>query len=231
MRTSPGKRRGAFTLLEVMVAMFLLTIVVTAVYSSWSAVSKGSRTGLKAAAEVQRARIAMRTMEDALTSVRMFVSDADSYAFEGENGSKAYLSFVANLQQSFPRGGKFGDFTVRRVTFGLEPGAEQNFQLVLRQFPPLMDIDIDEQEHPVVLAKNVKRFELGFWDKKTGDWLDEWTQTNQLPPMVRITLEFGDKGFQPAKGAELTRIVALPAIAVPTTWQRPGAQGRVPQQP
>jgi prepilin-type N-terminal cleavage/methylation domain len=226
MNVASRRIKAAFTLLEVMVAMFLLTIVVAAVYSSWNAVSRGSRVGLKAAAEVQRARIAMRTLEDALTGVRMFASDADSYGFEGAKGNQTYLSFVSKLPVAFPRGGKFGDMRIRRVMFGLEMGSDSTFQLVLRQAPLLMEMDIDEKEHPVVLAKNVKRFEVGFWDKQSGDWIDEWTQTNQLPSMVRVTLEFGEKGFQPAHGAELTRVVALPSVAVPTTWQRPGAPNR-----
>ena len=54
-----------------------------------------------------------------------------------------------------------------------------------------MDMDIDEKEHPLVLEKDVKAFEMEFWDVRSGDWLDEWTQTNQLPPLVKITLKFG----------------------------------------
>ncbi len=215
---------GAFTLIEVMVALFLLGLVVAAVYSSWIAVVRGAKIGLSAAAEVQRSRIAMRTMEDALTSTRMFAASGDYYGFEAENGNKAYLSFVANLAQSFPRGGKFGDFTVRRVTFSLEAGADSESQLVLRQFPLMIESDIDENEHPIVLAKHVKKFELGFWDARAGEWIDEWTQTNQLPPMVRITLQLGAKknDFRSKPRDEITRVVAIPAIAVPAVWQKPG---------
>jgi type II secretion system protein J len=216
----------AFTLIEVMVALALLVMVIAAVYSSWIAIIRGSKTGLTAAAEVQRSRIAMRTLEDALTSTRMFVSDADSYGFEGETGNKAFLSFVANLPASFPRGGKFGDYTVRRVIFALEPAPDAGSQLILRQTPMWRDTDIDEKEHPVVLAKNVTKFELGFWDARSGDWLDEWTQTNQLPPMVKITLQFGGKAYQSKPREEVVRVVALPSIAVPTMWQTPGQPGR-----
>jgi type II secretion system protein J len=217
------KRHGfqGFTLLEIMVAIFLLSFVIAAVYSSWMAVMKGSRSGLKAAAEVQRSRIAIRTIEDALTCTRMFVADADNYGFEAENGNKAYVSFVAKLPQSFPRGGKFGDYTTRRVTFSLEESGLES-QLVLRQSPMLMEMDEDEKNHPVVLAKNVKRLELGFWDTKKGEWLDEWTQTNQLPAMVKVTLEFGEKNsFQSKPQQELVRTIAIPALAVQTVWQRP----------
>lgn len=47
----------AFTLLEILVALSLLSIVVIAIYSSWNAILKGSKVGLDAAAESQRARM------------------------------------------------------------------------------------------------------------------------------------------------------------------------------
>ena len=58
---------------------------------------------------------------------------------------------------------------------------------------------------------------MAFWDKQKADWLDEWTQTNQLPQMVKFSLQLG--GDQ----NELTRIVALPSVAVQSGWQIPGS--------
>ncbi|HET7626635.1 MAG TPA: type II secretion system protein GspJ [Verrucomicrobiae bacterium] len=217
------KMAGAFTLLEIMVAMFLFSLVVAAVYSSWTAIVRGSQTGLKAAAEVQRSRVAIRTIEQALTSARAFSADIDYYTFDSENGDEAYLSFVAKLPDSFPRSGRFEPYDVRRVTFAVERGDTGN-DLVLRQTPLLMDMDIDEKEHPIVLAKNIKKFELAFWDAKKEDWMDEWADTNQLPAMVKVSLEFGGKDAQSKPREEVTRVVALPAIMVPPAWQVPGAR-------
>ena len=214
----------AFTLIEIMVALFLLGLVVAAVYSSWMAIIRGSKVGLKAAAEVQRSRVAMRTLEDALTCARSFTADYEYYGFIAENGTDASLSFVARLPESFPRSGKFGDLAVRRVTFSLEQGLDSQRELVLRQNPLLMDLDVDEQEHPVVLAKDVKKFEMEFWDGRSQDWLDEWTQTNQLPQMVKLTLQFG--GAATKAGSELTRVVALPSMAVAPVLQVPGMPPR-----
>ena len=75
--------------------------------------------------------------------------------------------------------------------FSLENSQNGGRQLVLRQTPILMDMDEDEQQHPIVLAKDVKEFSFEFWDLRKGDWVDEWTQTNQLPKLVRFTLRFG----------------------------------------
>jgi type II secretion system protein J len=157
MRTFARNNQAAFTLVEIMVALALFGLLATAVFSSWSAVMRGSKVGLNAAAKVQRSRIAMATLEEALTSVRSFDADNQYYSFVGENGADATLSFVSRLSDSFPRSGKFGDFNVRRVVFALEPGPESGKQLVLRQIPIMMDLDQDEKEHPVVIAKDVTK--------------------------------------------------------------------------
>jgi prepilin-type N-terminal cleavage/methylation domain-containing protein len=143
----------AFTLLEIMFALLLLGMVVAAVYSSWMIIVRGSKSGLDAAAMAQRSRMAMHTIENALTCTRAFGGDIEYYCFLAENGDDASLSFVARLPASFPRSGKFGDCSVRRVTFSLEPGSDSGRRLVLRQSPVLLEPDQDEMEHPVVLAR------------------------------------------------------------------------------
>lgn len=215
----------AFTLIEILVALAIFCMVLTAIYSTWFTILRGSKVGLEAAASVQRSRIAVRTLEDSLSCIRSFSADMNYYSFIAENGSAASLSFVSRLSPLFPRGGKFGDFDVRRVTFAIEQGADSSKQLVLRQNPVLMDLDVDEKEHPIVLAKNIKKFEMEFWDAKEGEWVDEWTTTNQLPLMVKFTLQFSGKDPQASqKLEEVIRIVSLPSITVQPGWQTPTRQ-------
>jgi type II secretion system protein J len=224
-RTSNAARRtrsgclkgGGFTIIEIMTAMAIFGMVVMAIFSSWSAITHGAVSGNRAAARAQRSRVALRTIEEALGATRSFTADIQYYTFDAENGSEPYLSFVTMLSPSFFRSGRFGDFNVRRVTFSLEQGQNYQKRLVLRQSKLLTDMDQSEQDSPVVLATDVKKFEMSFWDKQKADWLDEWTQTNQLPQMVRFTLQLG------SEQGEITRIVALPSVAVQPGWQIQGA--------
>lgn len=210
----------AFTLLEIVFAIALFALVVAAMYSSWLTIVRGKKAGEKVAADVQRSRIAVHTIEEALTSVRAYAADIQYYAFIGEGGDNPSLSFVSRLTPSFPRSGKFGAFDVRRVTFALEPGANFNEgkQLILRQNLLLMDMDVDEKEHPLVLAKNVKDMKFQFLDPHTMDWAEEWTQTNQLPSLVKITLQMGDQ-WESSPQNQLTRVIALPSVLVQAGWQ------------
>jgi len=219
----PGRR--AFTLVEIMIAIGIFSFILAGIYSSWTAILRASKTGLDAAASAQRARVTVRVLEDSLGSAQSFAANLPLYYFAAENGSDAYLSFVARLSKSFPRSGKFGDLDVRRVTFSVEPAPDGGRQLVLRQNPLVMEVDRDEQEHPVVLAKNVKEFEMLFWatDKNPPDWVDEWREqkTNQLPAMVMISLRLADNPRSSRITEEITRIISLPAVTVQPMWQMP----------
>ena len=209
----------AFTLIEILIAITLFSMIVAAIYSSWSAILRASKVGLEVAAAVQRSRIAIRTLEDSLSCAQSFAQAQHYYSFVAENGSDASLSFVARLSKSFPRSGKFGDLDVRRVSFSIEPGRDSPRQLVLRQSSLLTELDADEKEHPLVLAKNVKALEMEFWDTRLNEWVDEWNQTNQLPKLVKVTLRLEETQNSAQSWSEVTRIVSLPAVAVQPIWQ------------
>ena len=206
-----------------MIAIGIFALVLAAIYSSWTSILRASKTGLAVAASAQRARITIRVLEDSLGSAQSFNANLPHYFFDAQNGSDAHLSFVARLSKSFPRSGKFGDLDVRRVTFSVEPAPDGGRQLVLRQNPVVMDFDRDEKEHPLVLAKNVKGFEMLFWttDRNPPDWVDEWREqkTNQLPALVMVTLRLADSPNSSRITEEITRIISLPAVTVQPVWQ------------
>lgn len=223
-RNPTASESRAFTLIEILMAMAIFSLVVAAIYATWSAIVRGSQVAYAVAAQVQRERAAIQNIEKALTSARSFSMDVQHYGFIGQNGGDLMLSFVARLPKSFPRSGRFGDFDVRRVEFTLQEGENSSKELVLRQTPILMEFDEDEMKHPLVLARNVKGLTFDFWDTRLNDWTDTWAQTNQLPKLVRVTLQL----FSPhphsvstSQYEEMMRIVALPSVAVPPGWQVP----------
>jgi general secretion pathway protein J len=217
-----------FTLVEILLAMAIFGLVLAAIYATWTLILKSKSIGEAATAQVQRERIAIRVIEEALGSARSFAADVEHYGFLAENGEDGAISFVAKLPGSFPRSGRFGDFDVRRVTFSVESGRNYGErELVLRQNPILMDLDEDEKNHPLVLARGVRDMNFQFWDARAKEWVDDWNQTNQLPKLVKVALRFGTSSGVQTRD-EVTRIVALPSIAVPANWQVPTPQARAP---
>jgi hypothetical protein len=213
-----------------LIAIALFSLVLVAIYSSWTAILRSSKSGQQAAATMQRLRIVARILEDSLGSATCFVQNYAYYSFVAQNGSDhPTLSFVARLSKDFPRSGNFGDFDLRRLFFSVESGPDSSSQLVLRQVPIMMDLDtspdnpmmVDEKNHPVVLARNVQEFKFLLWDQKQNDWVDEWKETNQLPRGIIVTLRLADTTRLGSAQEEITRIISLPATGVPLIWQMP----------
>ena len=223
-------RQRAFTLVEIMLAVAIFTAVMIAIYSSWSAILRGSRIGQEASAEAQRSRVAVRALENSLMSLQMFLANIKYDYFSADtSGDFATLSFVAHLGKSFPRSGDFGDQVVRRLTFTVEPGTNSDNVLLLRQNPILFQTSADEEENPLVLARNVKEFTLEFWGPRSKDWEPEWLYTNQLPKLIKFTLGFGRPNQRVLKPEDVvTRVVSLAAIPVPLGVQTAGGLQRSP---
>ena len=217
----------AFTLVEIMVAIAIFTIVIGAVYATFVSIMRASQVGRDAAAQAQRQRIALRTIEDSLMCIQSFQASQKYYSFILENGDDPVLSFASRVPEVFPRNGKFGDFNLRRVTFALEPADNGEKNLVLRQNPILMDEDEDEQKYPLVLARNVKTFAIDCWDTNQLDWVQEWNDTNSIPPMLRVALVMGGNtaAGNAAPEYSVVRAFAMPSGMMPAIVQMGSAYG------
>lgn len=219
--------RRAFTLIEIMVAIMVFMLVIAAIYSTWALVMRATQVGQDAAAQAQRQRIAMRTIEDGLMSIQSFQASLQYYSFILANGEDATLSFASRVPEVYPRNGKFGDFNLRRLTFSVAAGQDGEKNLVLRQNPILMDQDEDEKKYPLVLAKNVKKFIVECWDTNKLEWATEWENTNFIPPLIRVGLVLGGNtaAGNAAPEYSVVRTFAVPSGMMPVAVQRGGAGG------
>jgi prepilin-type N-terminal cleavage/methylation domain-containing protein len=236
MNCQPTSRRHAFTLIEIMVAMMIFSMVIAAIYATWALVTRATQVGQNAAAQAQRQRVVLRTIGDALMGIESFQASQNLYWFKLANGDKPYLSFVARLPDTtFQRSGKFTgttpgmNFNSRRVTFKLVTGDNGEKDLILQQTPILMNMDLDEQQYPLVLARNVKVFTIEWWGTNKlnhVDWSMKWddTQTNTIPQMLRVNLVLGGNGTPDFAAA---RIFTVPSSMMPATVQNgiPGVPG------
>jgi hypothetical protein len=226
-----GRGRGrtsAFTLVEILLALAIFTGVVAAIYACWSSLLRSAQVSQAAAAEAQRKRMAICCLEDVLLSAQLFNQNARHYAFLADTASDdPSLSLVAHLSKSFPRSGRFEGQPVRRVTFTLEKDPTGGKILLMRQTPVLFEPDADEEENPLVLARNVRAFEVDFWGPNSRDWEPEWLSTNQLPRLVRFSIGFGSPGVKLHEEDLVSRVIALPSTGVPAL-PAIGPRGNVP---
>lgn len=226
-------RRGAvaFTLLEVMVSLTLLTMIVATIYSVWILILKSDAMAQKVAARAQRERIAIRTVESALICSESFQASQKYYSFVLDNsGDQSTLSLTARVPDLFPRNSKFGDANLRRLTFSVEDsgGDIPGKNLVLRQNPILAPLDDTEKQFPLVLAENIKAFVIDCWDTNKADWVQEWDNTNIIPPLVRIRLQMDEGRNSTAPAFTISRLVAMPSDMMPANLQQPFGGGAPP---
>jgi hypothetical protein len=206
----------AFTLVEIMVAVTLFMMVMISIMACWKVIISGTQTGETAAAMAQRARTSMRAVEDSLNNLEISVTNIRYYSFVADtsNPQFAALSFSARLPQSFLGSSYFGDNVMRRVIFDVEKGANDKLNLVMTQYPLLAIPNDRFPPKSIVLARDVSAFVLEFWSPKEDDWLSDFLKTNEVPPMIRITLGTGHSPRDANLPFEvIQRIVVPPVLA------------------
>jgi len=225
----PRRRAFAFTLLEVMIAMAILTVVVGAIYGTWRAIMGATRVSRVVATEVQQERMALRWLSQSMTYVMWYQANNDLYYIITPNDQDNVLSFVTRLPENFPRSGRFDRVPVRRVEFTLQPGKDGGNDLVLRQrLLTSEDYDQDELEHPFVMMSHVREMETEYYDLQTQDWVTEWPSSNQIPVRLRVTLKLDDKNDKFGQGREVYAEGVPASVGVQSVWQgrAPGQQGQ-----
>ncbi len=235
MKIFARKTSRGFTILEIMIAMFIFSLVLTAIYSIWHGIIRGTSSGLKAAAEVQRSRVAMRTLEQALLSARVFTENLRYYYFVSDNqGERGAITMTCRLPTDFLGMGFIDpNLRMRRVSIFTRPDPEGKDELVLSHVPLLIDTNAPGGEpYSIVLARDVSRFELEFQDPRTHEWISDWGYTNFLPRLVRVTLGLGKIGAGASAQSQdlVSRIIAMPAqnISGVQSGPPPGLPGGVP---
>jgi len=234
--------RIGFTIIEVILAVGIFSMILLSIYSVWTGILRASKAARSAADNAQRARISMRALSDALTTAQMFTANMPPqnqknayYSFIADmSGDYGSLSFVAHLPANFPGVGRFGDHVVRRITFSIEPDEKSGLNLIMRQGPMLNASEPEYEPYSLVLAKDVQLFGFEFWGQnpKTGkmEWVNEWNSTNSLPMWVHVGLGLGKTSKAGESQDVVHRYIALPATAVRPEWQMPAGMG-VPGKP
>lgn len=226
MTLRPPCRRAvrAFTIIEVVVATLVLSLILASLYGTWQIILRSTDRALQVTVNAQRSRMAMRVVEEAIGAAQLFQANPAIYSFVADtSGQFSALSFCANLSESFPGGGYFGPERLRRVSFVVESG-DSGPELRLYQNSALAPQDSDVATMPIVLARNVTAFQLEYLDPRSLEYAPEWRWTNQLPRMVRASMSFGGTATRPAE--VVSRAILISSSAVPA-----GAAGGAPGQP
>ena len=121
--SNDSEKTCGFTILEVMIALFIFALVLTAIYATWTGIMKGTASGIKAANEVQRSRMAIRSIEDALLTAVMYNENMKWYYFVADTkGDLAALSFVSRLPPPSPVWAIMREFSTGEFLYAVRLG-------------------------------------------------------------------------------------------------------------
>ncbi|WP_321366224.1 type II secretion system protein GspJ [uncultured Desulfuromusa sp.] len=173
-RTSCG-----FTLVEVLVAIFIGALVLTSVYGVFGSVSK-VRNRLETEGDLyHQARIFFDRIGGELGSMRVSPLGAEAVFSSGETTAGVFfLEF--NTELVSPLLEKYGG--ISRVRYEVQQD-EESIQLLRSEKVLLADMAASE---PLLFIAGLSSFQVRFFSQ--GDWSESWSRSTP-PQMVEITLE------------------------------------------
>lgn len=221
MSASPlnRRRRSAFTLLELLLALGMVSVLVLTLFMSLNIVFRARASAATSMEPVRVANLAVDLARQDFESVvpppsstsdtvslagpfiGTFQTGADSVVFHTVEGGGAWASPAAR-----PVGGARGnvaaaaglaanDFDplregIHRVEIGLR--TDVNPPVLVRRISRNLLTDVVEEPEEEILCRDVRSFTLRYLDPTTGTWQEDWDSTalgDVLPAAVQITLE------------------------------------------
>ncbi len=207
-------RKGlqGFTLLEVLLAMTLLSIMVVLLFSSLQVAAESWNRGEAKIAEVNEKAVVYQFFKRHLPGVQPlwaeFLKEEQEQGFSFQ-GDVNRLQFVSVFPASSARKG------MQLFTVSLDPQQTDMINVNLKPFYPPSDGE-DWTEENVVLVEGVESFNIQFFGQQEpgedGSWSDQWLEKTFLPTLIKITIVLADGSYWPemvfAVKSALTHITA-----------------------
>jgi len=173
------KRNHGFTLIEILLALLIGSVVLTSIYGVFSAVSQ-ARNRLEAEGDVyHQARIFFDRLGSELGSLRVAPLGTQAVFSSGhDSDGTLYLEF--NTERVSPLLRQHGGLS--RVRYEVQQGDDSG-TLYRSEQVLLADLAVSE---PLKFFSGVKDFQLRYL--RNGNWQERWT--GKAPPeLVEVTLE------------------------------------------
>jgi general secretion pathway protein J len=179
MRT--GSSRG-FTLVEIMVAVTIVTLLLTMVYGVVTSVTGASRRIEEDGESYHRARVIFDRIGREIRGAYR-VSSNPRTVFTGGETSDGEPFLELTTTSVTPAGGRLGGISRVRYQLQDDTETEDDGKVLLRREAPLLGEEGDPGRE-YRLATGIGTMQWRF--SSGGNWLDEWDRG--LPEMVELTL-------------------------------------------
>ena len=187
------RAQSGFTLLEVVLALVLLTAMLTMAWSGLTFVLRGWDTGATVGQRTADDRLALNFLRRELNELfPMRWKDALQlkFAFEGE---PKHMRFVSSRPSGLAAGG------LALVALSVESEGPRTRNLVMRRALPddaAKDFAPLEKGEATILFRNVDSVDFAYFGSENDimepRWETQWRYTARVPQLIRITVKGAD---------------------------------------
>ena len=203
--SSALRRAAAFTLLELLLALSIFSVVAAMAAAAFWSVTKSFNRSTELLEQLHYGEFAMDQLVASLRSAAWFSSKPEAFGFwlEPDGGTASWVSSgSAFLPPDSPyRNG------LHRLSVSVERVGRQH-GLAVRVFSHLAEDPDPRDADPFLAAPSVREFECEWYDFEDESWSHDWEETNSLPKLVRLTLVM-DKREGDDEALRLSRVVEL----------------------
>ncbi len=210
------KTRKGFTLLELLVAMVILTIAMSIAFQAFTGTVRGWKRGTEVMDGIKHGDFAITQLVASLRSTIYFFNQRKTYAFTIEKNTSSGLpadsiSFVTASSAFMPYDSPFA-VGPHRLELFIDDDDRGNPALFARPMPAVpIDEDLEDEydSDPILISRAIQGLEILIWDEENEDWTEEWEPENSIPERVLIAVyvESADENEEPI---EFTRVIEIP---------------------
>jgi general secretion pathway protein J len=209
MRRASRLRRGV-TLIEIMVAIGIMTLVASITYGAFDAMSRTKRSVEESGDRFQQGRAAMtritREVQAAFLSLHRPILNpglqVSQTIFKGTNTAGFdRLDFTSFSHRRLGFSARESD--QNELSYFVAENPETGENVLARRESTVIDMNPTTGGNVLIMAEGVRRFELAYLDPVLGEWVDSWDTTQptgqfeRLPSQVRIEIELTSRSGAP----------------------------------
>ena len=208
--------RKGFTLIEIMIASFIVGIISAMIWSGFSQTSRTIEAVGKDQSKYHELRVALNLIIRDLSSAYLSknintINITRKIVFKGEDTPPIdRLHFVSFTHIRRIKDSHEGDMAEISY-FDLTDEEDPDIVNLMRREDPYIDDEPEKGGRAIPIVRDIKEFDVTYYEETTDEWVDSWDteeasgQPDRLPRQVRIVLVAYDP-----RGNEITLTTQIP---------------------
>jgi general secretion pathway protein J len=192
------KYQSGFSLMEIIVAMTLLSLIMAMVYGGIHTSRKMAQKGLKRIDATNEVRVVQELLRRQISRILPMAFKEEEGQFVLFEGDANHIMYVSPMPGYLGKGGPH----VQLVEIvNAKGGKILQFSHWLLNDSLEQDAFEDSEQEPVVLLENIRDAEFSFMklneEGEPGDWENDWEDVENTPLMVKLDIDMGEKALMP----------------------------------